>query len=205
MLNDISNIEVISYDSNSKLESWENWYFFLESHEKFLMRLGYESLNLGSFSSNFLTSGDLKFDEEFYRQAGLPFESRWTAGRVSRNLKREQELFDYFRAGAEPYVFLHEDKNRDYRIDRGYLPKATRVIQPLTELMNRYCISDYLQIIEKADEIHCIESSFCALIETYMLDIPKFAHRYSRPEAQGSRQLEFTYKSKWIVLDRPQE
>ena len=203
MLRDVSNIEVLSYDTKSKQEPWENWYFYLESHEKFLSCLGYESLNLGSFNSDFLTGGELKFDEEFYRQAELPFDTRWSEGKVCRNLQKERELFDFLQAGSEPYVFLHEDKNRNYLIDRGYLPKDVRVIQPSEELMNRFCISDYMQIIEKATEIHCIESAFCALIETYMLEVPKFAHRYARPEAKGSKQLEFSYKSKWIVLNHP--
>jgi hypothetical protein len=55
-------------------------------------------------------------------------------------------------------------------------------------------------IIENSFEIHCIESSFSAFIEMLDLSIPKFAHRYARPEAKNDFCHEYTYKSAWQIV-----
>ena len=64
---------------------------------------------------------------------------------------------------------------------------------------NKFSFFDYLKIIENASEIHCIESSFAALIESLEYSIPKYAHRYARPEAKNDFRHEFTYRSNWHV------
>jgi hypothetical protein len=57
-----------------------------------------------------------------------------------------------------------------------------------------------VMIIENAEEIHCIESSFSAYIDNLMLGNLKFAHRYARPEARDDFKHEFTYKAYWKIL-----
>ena len=195
MLQEIENINVFSYDSKFTKTPWESWYFGLGAHERFLTKRGHDSLNLGSFDTNFLKDGITKFDHEFYKQAEVPFQSRWESGFIHRDSSKETELFDALAPHDEPYIFVHDDASRNFKINPKYFPPEVKIIRPSQKLMKRYSISDYLTLIENALEIHCIESSFCALIETYGTDVPKFAHRYARPEALGSTQLEFTYKS----------
>ena len=201
MLSDVHNILVTTYEPRSTKMNFESWYFFLEAQEKIFNRIGYISINIGSFDTNFLTSNTIRFDAEFYRQADVPFENRWKFGKVCRNSKKEEELFNKLVTNSEPYIFLHQDKLRGYSLNPKYFPKGMKIVEPLPSLSKKFTATNYLKVIENSSAIHCIESSFCALIETFQLEIPKFAHRYARPEAKLSKQLQFTYRSNWQIIN----
>ena len=66
--------------------------------------------------------------------------------------------------------------------------------------MKEFNLVDYTKIIENAKEIHVIESSFAAYIESLPLDIPLYAHRYSRGHALNDFRHEFTYKKPWVIF-----
>ena len=96
---------------------------------------------------------------------------------------------------------MHDDSTRGFKLRESSLPKNIRVVKPIPELASKYTIFDYLKVIENAKEIHCMESSFAAMIESFQIKVPKFAHRYARPEAKTNVVFEFTYKSQWTVLN----
>lgn len=124
-------------------------------------------------------SGD--FDKSFYELAGIDFTDRWDKFKVKRDKKRESNLFKRLEL-SKPYIFLHEDKRRKMVINRDKL-KGT-IFTP-----NRYYtnnIFDYCYIIEQADEVHCIESSFGLLIDSLNLNKNTFIHRYARETNQTS-------------------
>lgn len=158
------------------------------------------TLLLGFFGGDYLR-GLHRFDECFYLQAGIPFEYRW----LFFNLKpvRNNRLMNELKLdveGGEDYIFLHEDRTRGFKIDRGRLPIGLRIIEPLppSKLWNFF---DYVDVIKGAREIHVIESSFAALIESLQItEPPKFAHRYARPNAFYDQRYEFTYRSDWTIL-----
>lgn len=169
------------------------------SMRNYLQANGYDVLNLGYFGEEFLTSGDVRFDLNFYNQAGLPFSLRWSSFSFERNLDRENELFDLLGCANGDYLFLHEDVSRGYTIDRQQIDSKLRIIQP-DPTKSQFSFFDYQRVIEGASEIHCIESSFAALIESVGSTSPKFAHRYSRPQASGDYGHEFTYSLDWHIL-----
>jgi hypothetical protein len=66
--------------------------------------------------------------------------------------------------------------------------------------MNKYSLVDYTKVIESATEIHVIESSFAAYVETLSVEMPLYAHRYSRGHALNDFRHEFTYRKPWVIL-----
>jgi hypothetical protein len=193
MLSDIPQIQVVGYSS-------EFWAMKMESHASLLKAFGYKIIKLGTFGNNFFQDPNVRLDENFYMQAEIPLRHRWDSWGISRNPKAEDELFDLLVKNNEPYVFVHDDLSRNFGIKMNTLPTGVRIIRPDKRVGTNYSFFDYMKIIENATEIHCIESSFCALIESMDLQVPKFAHRYARPEAKNDYRHEFTYRTKWEVL-----
>lgn len=191
MLYDVINIELVSYPASFEKQ-------LIESHVNYLTEQGVNILNLGYFGKNFMDFRRLRFDENFYDQANVPFRERWDGFYYPRNLAREDELFSNLGCNEGPYIFLHEDVSRNFTINRKYIDPTIRIIEPnpRVEASNFF---NYRKVFENAQEIHVIESSFCAFIESLNLPLKKFAHRYARPEASGDYCHEFTYKSDWTV------
>lgn len=162
---------------------------------------GYQINKIGYYGNEFM-SKRIRFDENFYLQLDIPFSNRWDNFHVPRSIQKEEQLYELLiteEARKNGYIFLHEDKNRGFLINRQLLPENMLIIEPM-QVREDINFFDYLKIIENAKEIHCIESSFAALIESLKLDDkPKFAHRYARPEAFHDYKHEFTYKTKWTV------
>ena len=51
-----------------------------------------EIVGLGSYGNNFFPKG-VRFDQNFYDQAGINFDFRWIRFEVPRNHEREEEIF----------------------------------------------------------------------------------------------------------------
>ena len=169
----------------------------------FLHRLvGIPTLRIGFLGQSFFSPDNpMRFDQNFYFQAGVPFEARWSSFSFPRRSEHEEILFRELVPKGKEYLFLHEDRSRDFRIDRSLLPKELSIVSP-KEPPGEFFVSDYAKIIEGAVQIHVIESSFAALIEGLAPTGKLFAHRYARPEAQGDWKHEFTYKKHWTVLEK---
>jgi hypothetical protein len=190
MLKDCRNIQVISYPSEG----------LIDYHQMYLAKFGYTILKLGGYGIDFFLDQNLRLDEHFYKQANIPISMRWESFKYIRNHKLELELFDLLECKKGKYIFIHDDINRGFNIDPTRIPAGYRVIRPDPVRFKRYTVFNYLRIIENAYEIHCMESSFAALIESFKIDVPKFAHRYARPEAKSNKVFEFTYRNQWKIL-----
>ena len=93
---------------------------------------------------------------------------------------------------------MHEDASRDFTIDRNLIGTDLPIVTPDSE--SSFLLTNYAAVIENATEVHCIESSFSALVESLNPQGKKFAHRYARPEAKNDYRYEYTYKSEWSVF-----
>jgi hypothetical protein len=193
MLEDVENIKVEPYRP-----SYDN--IRMDGHASLLSKFGYDVLRLGYSGKDFFKDPNMRLDENFYDQARVNLSERWDNFRVIRNAEREEVLFQRLVPRNSKYIFLHEDVSRGFEINRVRVPKDVQIVQPNAAFAKEFTVFDYLKIIENAWQIHCIESSFCALIESMNISIPKFAHRYARPEAKADYRHEFTYRSKWEVL-----
>lgn len=162
---------------------------------------GWKFLPLGYLGKRFFGTNKkrLRFDESFYDQANVPFDARWSLFGVKRDLAEEEKLFKKLNPDGKDFAFLHEDPSRSFVIDRNYISPGLTIITPY-DFGTQFPIWHYRKILENAKEIHVIESSFCAFIESIDVAGRKFAHRYARPEASGDWKHEFSYRTKWEVL-----
>jgi hypothetical protein len=172
--------------------------YIFESHEKILLRAGYKILKLGYYGKNFLNNENSKFAESFYDQAGIDFSKRWESFYCPRNIENEKKLFELYKCEENKYIFLHEDLERNYLIKRDLINSKFKVISPDPRLTS-FNFFDYRYLIENAAEVHCMESSFWAFIESINIKGKKFAHRYARHEATVRYSHETSFKSNWIV------
>lgn len=191
MLQDLENVTLLKMPN---FKSWKTTRLFQLIGR--ILRI--QIIGLGSYGTNFFPQG-VRFDNNFYDQAGLDFKHRWDSFHAPRNIARESELFDFLDCKSGEYIFLHEDPARNFTINRELLPQNIRVITPLSPLKG-YFLVDYRLVIEKAFQIHVIESSFAAFIESIPTNAPLFAHRYARHHALHDYRHEFTYRKKWKIL-----
>ncbi len=193
----------------SLLGSASNIYIspFIDAHSNGLMLrqrqitkfFGTSVVDLGFFGSNFLESKILNFDEQMYAQANVNFEMRWTTFDPIRNHDKERKVFESYGVNPGEYIFLHEDSTRNFVINRKIINSKLKVVQPSPKYSTN-SITDYMLLIENAAEVHTIESSFGALIESMNIEIPKYAHRYARRKVVNNPRTAFTYKNNWVVL-----
>jgi len=204
MLSDLKNVHIIG------LEDAQADALMLQQETHYKM-LGFDIIKLGYYGKNFLNTSDVRYDASFYSQADLDFDKRWSDFYYPRDKEIEYNLFkkicgDNIKEGE--YIFLHEDVRRGFKINRVLIKEDYPIITP--GLNKQHTLGstddarffDYGYIIENAAAIHCIESSFAAFIEGMELSptLPKYAHRYARPEASNDLRMEFSYKTKWNIL-----
>lgn len=136
-------------------------------------------ISLGHYGKDFDRS---RWDESFYRQAGVPFLAKW------EKFKLPTGALNVYGFPRYPAVFVHDDHSRGFVIPtKGYRPVQTA------------SILDHGYIIQ-ADEIHCINSSFAILAD--MLPGCKgkrYLHKYARPDG-GALPI---FGREWTILDKP--
>ncbi len=132
-----------------------------------VIRIGFERLD----SKDFV--------ESFYRQAGMERRLRYEGFHVERDPDREKDCFRRLTDGLGPYIFLHDDPARGFAIDRRRVPASLPVVRP----EGGENIFDYLTVIERATEIHCIDSAFANLVESFSeFRARRFVmHAYAKP------------------------
>jgi hypothetical protein len=134
------------------------------------------------------------FDKAFYECANLDFEKKWSDFYLERDLDKEKHLYyDILElTDDEDFIFIHDDKTRGYDINK--IDTKSKIIRPDNK---DFLIFDYLYTIEKAKEVHCMNSSFICLIDTMKLDTgEKFYHRYVR-----GYNCDPTLKLQWKIID----
>ena len=118
------------------------------------------------------------FDQLFYEDQNIPFETKWSEFHFERNTAAEDRAFyeSYGLKDDEEYIFIHESADRPVTRE---IPEGIKQIRP--DKMD-VGIFDHLKIIEKAKEVHVMNSSFMNLIDCIQLRQDNlFYHEYSRP------------------------
>jgi hypothetical protein len=157
----------------------------------------YEYLKIIGFQYFNPHSGVL-FEQQEYQLAGLDLEKKWSGFKIDRDLIREQQLLKKSGIRGE-YVFLHEDRSRNYIINRNLISKKFNFFVPKPQMTDN--MFDYCTIIEKAKEIHVIDSSFMFLIDVLNYNNPEqklYIHRYARPNIEWKLPI---LKKNWQIID----
>lgn len=158
MYRDLNNLEVFKFDTESEI----NQFIFNNKLEASVLRVGFEKL------SQYLN--EMTFDRAFYKIVELDFSIRFDKFYFKRNSKQEEIVYSTLNPTDEKYIFVHDDPSRGYeiKIDSQY-----KIIK--NDL--RFGVFDYIKILENAEEVHYMQSSFADLINSYKLDKPKlFLH-----------------------------
>lgn len=137
-------------------------------------RLPDQTWNQITQTSDFMTN----WAHGVYIQAGVNPLYMYTKFRVDRDHERENALFDVL-APKEKYIFMHDDPSRD----RVYeVPTDLKIFKPggvCVDKINEFFknehdnIFDYLKIIENAEEVHCINSSY-----NWIIELMKIGHKH---------------------------
>jgi hypothetical protein len=118
------------------------------------------------------------FDEGFYNTINLPFSFRFSKFKFERNNEKELEVYNELNPNNESYIYVHDDKERGFEIDRSKINNNLKII----ENDKRFLMFDMLKIIENATEVHSMQTGMKDLINSYKFDKPKFyLHWYVRP------------------------
>jgi hypothetical protein len=122
---------------------------------------------------------NISFDRSFYNLVNLDFSKRWDDFYFERDINREIEFFKSFNIEEKKYIFLHDDKQRGYNINRKFINGDDIILSPNLNLTNN--IFDYIYIFLNAKEIHCMDSSFRVLIDSLNINNTKlYFHTYVR-------------------------
>lgn len=155
MYSDLDNVELFVVNGNQHdLEHTRKACAKFGTEEA--LRIGHENYNPGLESLNGWDCGQV-----FYHLAGVPYEHRWNGFRVERIQEREEKLFRILNAANEPFVFVHEDPARGFRIGYKDVPGHLTIRNH-----PGFCLMDYILLLSKAAEIHLMPSSFFCLIES---------------------------------------
>lgn len=102
------------------------------------------------------------WDMSFYECVDLPFEYRWSHFRVCRDDKREKKLVEKLRVSdGERFILVHrQGSDKRYEIEVETVVRAIEV-EPITDSLLDWC-----GLIERAEEVHCIDSSFIHLAQS---------------------------------------
>ena len=131
-----------------------------------------------------------EFDVSFYEMSGIPFSVRWSHFKAVRDPEREGSL--EVKAGVHPKdksILIHNISSvgRFHFTTRNDLRKV--YVSQLSD-----CMLDWCSLAEKADEVHCIDSSFIHLAQT--LNIKRgFFHRVRPTETH------FVLRDGWETVE----
>lgn len=137
----------------------------------------------------------IRFERQVYGRFGLPLEKKWDSFFVKRDSEREEALFQKLGL-SEPYQFVHDDGR--FPLDRSRISPTLRVVEPTKELTDN--VFDCCGLIERAAEIHVVDSSFIVLIDSlpYVHEVQRlYKHAYARATPAAQSPL---LKKSWVVL-----
>jgi hypothetical protein len=124
-----------------------------------------------------------------YRLSNVPFETKNTLI-WKRNIQKENELIKLMQL-PEKYSLVH---NKDSLREEAVIPAIQFPIVKIEEIEG-YNIPDWFGIMEKAEEIYCIESAIHQFIDGAIHKLPNKKYLLKRKVVQeGTR---FTVSSNW--------
>jgi len=134
-----------------------------------------------------LPSGS-SLEEYFYNEARVPVEYKWKKFFFNRNKRRELEVYkDIGLSDDEKYIFVHDDSTVKTKLNTNL-----KIIRPDNMDIELF---DYLLVMERAQEIHVMSSSFFCLIDCIQLDNDNLNfHEYVRNIPMGPSNL------KWNII-----
>lgn len=130
--------------------------------------------------------------EIFYDQVGIPYEIRKDYFYLKRDTEQEKNLLQRKNPNGEPFIFIHDDKSRGFEINKTYLSNDELLVIENDVSEN---IFNFIGVIRKAQEVHCMESSFKTLVDIYCDQDKLFFHDFR------GHPLGFQSNKNWKVIN----
>ena len=112
------------------------------------------------------------WDRQIYEYFDVPFSRRYKDFKLPTHIPNAQDLFNKLNPTQAPYVLWHryshtqiQDTHVDLKSWRANIGAPDRLIIEI-ETGHTPNLLDYMQLIEHADEIHCIPSAFHCLVDS---------------------------------------
>lgn len=186
MYRDLANLRIHVINSHTQ----GDWFRRLNT-----FRFGHNRYDDVRFIGNYDQESGIRNERQVYARFGVPIVKKWDSFFVERDKKREESLF--IKADLpSSYIFIHD--YAPYTIDPEHISSKFPIFRPDKNLTDN--IFDYCTIIERATELHVIDSSFMNLIECLPYTNPAqrlYIHRYAR-NTEGCNTP--VLKKPWITL-----
>ena len=137
--------------------------------------MGFETHNIKNF--NIVTMWDL----QLYANYGFSFDLRYSNFRLPKHIAGSDELYDQL-SGGEPYILVHRytgDAPEGIPFDLT-LFRETSNLPPIKVIEIKEGITDdmmqYVKLIQNAQEIHVVGSSFHCLVDSIKTPARLFFH-----------------------------
>lgn len=105
-------------------------------------------------------------DMIFYRQLGMPYEWRYTKCYWKRDLEEEERVYRKLAPPDSEYVFVHDDPSRGFVITEKQVGSKLPIVR--NDISEN--IFHFGTLLEKAKEVHVMESSIRCMIESLDTD-----------------------------------
>lgn len=135
------------------------------------------------------------WDHAFYIQMEIPFSERWNAFHVERDLEGEVNLYNELNPDDSEYALIHSKDSQG--VDRINYKKIDDNLKKIFVEPKGH-IFNYLTLIEKAKEIHCIDSSFKHLVES--VDTKSVLYYHKNFKARIDNPIPHTSNKNWILI-----
>lgn len=148
-----------------------------------------ENESTGNLGWCFGGDKNINFDESFYKQANVDFTERWQSFYIERDYQKETLVCDHLNLPSK-FALIHNTASAGtVNIDtETNLPVIRMEKTPAEDTM-----FDWMGVIERATEIHCINSSFIHLVDS-MLPKAKLFYYDDRSH------LPFSKKLNWNII-----
>lgn len=160
MYRDLDNLDFIIVENDSEVEST-------------LSNLDLEKNKIIIIGFSCLINNPIPFDQFFYLQMNIPFKNRWEKFYVVRDKDSEKKLYQKLNPNNEKFVLIHKDGSIPKRFNHEYPKNNYKKIYVENITNNMF---DFLLLAEKAEEIHCVQSSFECLVDSLDLNKNLFHH-----------------------------
>tara|TARA_R100000951_G_scaffold116599_1_gene129262 strand:+ start:1869 stop:2693 length:825 start_codon:yes stop_codon:yes gene_type:complete len=151
------------------------------------------------------------FPELFYAAHEVPFCARHENFFIERDFEREEKLFDSLNLPSDYAFCVETSSERNHGLN---VKSDLFVFKPHIKTKNRSkgyffgddYIFDWMTVIERAKEIHAVDTSWFHLIKSMRLDKPKYYHHVRvGPYMQNvftSPYVNDNYDNGWEILDK---
>lgn len=165
MYSDLENLKIIPVSSDGEAQQ----YVYTNNLIHDYIRVGFEKV------SNLKDTCET-FDEAFYVGQNIPYEDRFKHFYIPRDMEREMNTYNELNPNNEPFIFIHEDRARGMLMNRNRIRKDLKII----ENDKKYFVTDIIYLLERAAEVHLMQSAFKDMINFYKVDGKCFLHNYIR-------------------------